>query len=89
MADVTTRKSRTDRRTIFKLGTGVDHLTRHVSRLTKSRNVPAVTRYNSATNSRCGLDVWGIWHVPQDVFLVVIFAVLTRATDVEDDGSVC
>jgi len=35
MGDVRTYNSRTDRRRIFKLGGGIDNVTRHVWRLTK------------------------------------------------------
>jgi len=49
MGDVRTHNSRTDSRRIFKLGGGIDHVTRHVwpltkvkrSKVTRSRNVSA------------------------------------------------
>jgi len=54
MGDARTHNSRTDRHRIFKLGGGVDHVTRHVWPLTKvkrskfkvtrSRNVSAATK---------------------------------------------
>jgi len=54
--DVRTHNLRTDSRRIFKLGRGVDHVTRHVQpltkvkrskvRVTRSRNVSAAIAYN-------------------------------------------
>jgi len=45
MGDVRTHNSRTDSRRIFKLGGGVDHVTRHVRPLTKvKRSKVKVTR---------------------------------------------
>jgi len=45
MGDVRTHNSRTDSRRIFKLGGGVDHVTRHVWPLTKvKRSKVNVTR---------------------------------------------
>ena len=50
MGDVRTHNSRTDSCRIFKLGGGIDHMTRHVCqkvKVTRSRNVLALSSNNA------------------------------------------
>jgi len=69
--DVITHNSRTDNRRIFKLGGGVDHVTRHVRTLTKverSRSQGHVMyqqseRYNWATDGRINFKLSGNFHL--------------------------
>jgi len=61
MGDVRTHNSRTHNRRIFKLGGGVDHVTRHVWPLTKvkrSRNVSAAIKLELGNGWSYQLQTW-------------------------------